>query len=101
MKLGDWRKCVDNTINEELNKNIWDRFHNADNVRDMLKEKIKENCLLTYLFTYSQFYTNVSKQWLANNFELDEKVVSSIVTKMILQEQGLSASWDGPTQSLC
>ena len=64
------------------------------------------NCVLSipiltlfYLFTYSQFYTQISKDWLSQNFELDQKTVTSIVTKMILNDN-LSASWDGPSQSL-
>jgi len=104
MKLGDWRKCCEYTVNEKLNKQIWSRFHNSKEVIAMLTEKIKEESLRTYLFTYSQFYSNISLQWLAKNFELPEKQISSIITKMMLTDspgsKSLSASWDGPSQSL-
>jgi translation initiation factor 3 subunit C len=99
MKLGDWRKCVGYVLNEKLQKLIWSRFPKSEEVVEMLRQKIKEESLRTYLFTYSQFYTNISKEWLAENFELDPKIVTSIVTKMVLNDN-LSASWDGPSQSL-
>jgi len=114
MKLGDWKKCVSFTINDKLNKQIWNRFPNPDAVKAMLIEKIKEESLRTYLFTYSQFYSNLSIDWLADNFELEKKKIQSIITKLILSDnsnkedtrfydrdvKGLSASWDGPTDTL-
>ena len=96
MKLGDWRKCVGYVINEKLNRTIWSRFNNSDQVIKMIEEKLKIECLRTYMFTYSQFYTNISKEWLATNFELPVEQVSRIVTKMML-EDNLQASLDGPT----
>jgi len=96
MKLGDWRKCVGFVINEKLNKTIWSRFNNSAEVIKMLEEKLKVECLRTYMFTYSQFYTNISNEWLSDNFELPQEQVQRIVTKLML-EDNLQGSWDGPT----
>lgn len=99
LKLGDWRSCVDLVCNEKLSKTIWSRFNNSDLVTQMITEKIKIQSLRCYLFTYSQFYTNVSNEWLSENFELERKDVAKIVTKMMV-EDNLQASWDGPTESV-
>jgi translation initiation factor 3 subunit C len=39
---------------------VWDLFHEADKVREMLTRKIQEETLRTYLFTYSKVYDSIS-----------------------------------------
>ena len=39
---------------------MWDLFYDADSVRKMLVEKIQEESLRTYLFTYSNVYDSIS-----------------------------------------
>lgn len=53
----------------------------------MLARLIKEESLRTYLFTYSNVYTSISMQTLADMFELDKPVVHSIISKMIINEE--------------
>lgn len=55
--------------------------------------KIQEEALRTYLFTNSSFYENISISILSSAMELDEKLVNSIISKMIWSEE-LSATID-------
>ena len=52
MRIGNWKQCQDYIINEKMNAKVWNFFYNADNVRAMLSQKIREESLRTYLFTY-------------------------------------------------
>lgn len=53
----------------------------------MLEQKIKEECLRTYLFTYSPVYDSISLERLSELMDLSVKGVESIVHRMILQEE--------------
>jgi len=66
---------------------VWDLFYNANGVREMIKQKIQEESLRTYLFSYSSIYDSLSLDILADMFELHKPVVHSIVSKMIINEE--------------
>jgi len=66
---------------------VWDLFYNANSVREMIKQKIQEESLRTYLFSYSSIYDSLSLDILSSMFELDKAVVHSIVSKMIINEE--------------
>ena len=76
---------------------MWDLFTNADQVRDMITNKIQEETLRTYLFTYSSIYTSMSMETLAEMFELPRSTVHSIISKMIINEE-LMVSFDSAYQ---
>lgn len=99
MRVGNWKACRDLIINDKVNLKVWNLFHQADSVRSMLEEKIREGSLRAYLFTYSNVYDSISMQVLANMFDLEKSTVHSIVSKMIINEE-LMASLDEPTQSI-
>lgn len=99
MKAGDWRACKNFIINEKMNAKVWDLFYQRDKVRDLISTKIQEESLRTYLFCYSSVYDYLSLPMLAEMFELDQPVVHSIISKMIINEE-LMASLDEPTQIL-
>ncbi|XP_042906300.1 eukaryotic translation initiation factor 3 subunit C [Parasteatoda tepidariorum] len=99
MRVGNWRACKDYIINEKMNSKVWDLFHQAEKVREMISQKIQEESLRTYLFTYSSNYDSLSVPRLAEMFELEKSVVHSILCKMIINEE-LMASLDEPTQSV-
>lgn len=99
MRVGNWKACKDYIINEKMNSKVWDLFHQAEKVREMITQKIQEEALRTYLFTYSSYYDSLSVARLAEMFELDKAVVHSILCKMIINEE-LMASLDEPTQSV-
>ncbi|GIY08831.1 eukaryotic translation initiation factor 3 subunit C [Caerostris extrusa] len=87
MRIGNWRACKDFIINEKMNAKVWDLFHEADTVRQMITQKIQEESLRTYLFTYSSYYDSLSVPRLAEMFELNRSVVHSILCKMIITEE--------------
>ncbi|KAL1440751.1 hypothetical protein MTO96_009288 [Rhipicephalus appendiculatus] len=95
MRVGRWRDCFNYIINAKMNAKVWDLFHQADTVRAMIAQKIKEESLRTFLFTYSSVYDSLSIETLAEMFELNKSVVHSIISKMIIGEE-LMASLDEP-----
>jgi len=99
MKIGDWKACCNNIINDKMNAKVWDLLYNSERVRELLKSKIQEESLRTYLFSYSSVYDSLSLQMLSDMFDLDKTVVHSTISKMIITEE-LMASLDEPTQTV-
>ena len=59
----------------------------ATEVRKMLTDKVKEESLRTYLFTYATVYDAISMATLADMFQLPVKQVYGIISKMIINEE--------------
>lgn len=89
LAAGDWKKATEllNTIK------IWDLMAQPDKIKTMLAEQIQEEGLRTYLFTYAPFYDTLSVSTLATMFELPEKKIASIVSRMISHDE-LAAALD-------
>ena len=87
---GDWKKCQ-----ELISKiGIWDLLGNdKDKIKAMLSEQIQEEGLRTYLFTYAPYYDTLSISTLSGMFELDDKKIAAIVSKLISHEE-LAAALD-------
>lgn len=66
---------------------IWVLFYDPNNVKKMLEEKIKEECLRCYLFTYSSVHESVSLSRLAEHFEFPRSQIYSIISKMIINQE--------------
>merc|ERR1712004_85886 len=94
-----WRACTNFIINEKMNAKVWSLFQDPDSVRSMIQQKIQEESLRTYLFTYSSIYDSLSLITLSDMFELTLPVTLSVVSKMIINEE-LMASLDEPTHSI-
>ncbi|RAK96997.1 translation initiation factor eIF3 core subunit c [Aspergillus ibericus CBS 121593] len=89
LAAGDWKKAA-----EMLNSiKIWDLMPQPDKIKEMLSQQIQEEGLRTYLFTYAPFYDSLSIATLATMFELPEKKIAAIISRMISHEE-LAAALD-------
>lgn len=86
---GEWETCRD--LIQSIK--IWSLMPEAAAVKEMLAKRIQEQGLRTYLFTYAPHYSTLSLSLLSRTFSLPLRTVSSIVSKMIWNEE-LSASLD-------
>ncbi|KAF2145011.1 uncharacterized protein K452DRAFT_316143 [Aplosporella prunicola CBS 121167] len=89
LAAGEWKKAADfiNSIK------IWELMAQSDKIKVMLSEQIQEEGLRTYLFTYAPFYDTLSISTLVSMFELSDRKVSAVVSKMISHEE-LAAALD-------
>lgn len=62
-------------------------YFNRLGVKEMLRRKIREESLRTYLFTYSHVYDSVSLPRLATMYDMEYDHVHSIVAKMIINQE--------------
>jgi len=89
LQNGEWEKCRD--LIQSIK--IWSLMPECNAVKEMLAKRIQEEGLRTYLFTYAPHYSNLSLSLLSRTFSLPLRTVTSIVSKMIWNEE-LSASLD-------
>jgi len=92
---GDWQAAY----KAVSGLSVWALVPQREAVLAMLQDKLKEEALRTYLFTYSAQYLSLSLDQLCTMFELPEKRVYSIVSKMMIAEE-LHGSWDQPTKTI-
>ncbi|KAI2609199.1 eukaryotic translation initiation factor 3 subunit C [Hypoxylon sp. NC1633] len=95
LAAGEWKKAT-NFIHSIK---IWDLMPNTDEIKAMLSKQIQEEGLRTYLFTYAPFYDTLAVSTLSSMFELEDRKVSAIISKMISHEE-LAAALDQVTSTV-
>ncbi|WWC65606.1 eukaryotic translation initiation factor 3 subunit C [Kwoniella dejecticola CBS 10117] len=89
LQAGEWEKARDLILTIK----IWSLLENVDDVKKILSQKIQEEGLRTYLFTYSAYYASLSLSHLSTTFSLPVQSVTSIISRMIYTDE-LPASLD-------
>lgn len=89
LAAGEWKKAAEYITSIK----IWDLLPKSADIKQMLTEQIQEEGLRTYLFTYAPFYDTLSIDKLAGMFDLNDRKVAAVVSKMIHHEE-LAAALD-------
>ncbi|KAI9719813.1 MAG: Translation initiation factor 3 subunit c [Candelaria pacifica] len=89
LAAGEWKKSSDFVHSIK----IWDLMSEPEKIKEMLSEHIQEEGLRTYLFTYAPYYDTLSVSTLASMFEMSDRKVAAVISKMISHEE-LAAALD-------
>ena len=95
--VGNWRKCASLVVNLKC-WNMW-RLYGINELKTILRDKIKTTSLRTYLLKFNSQYASLKADTLSAMFNLDNRSVHSVVNRMMLTKE-LSASWDQSTNSI-
>ncbi|KXJ88791.1 eukaryotic translation initiation factor 3 subunit 8 N-terminus-domain-containing protein [Microdochium bolleyi] len=95
LAAGEWKKATDFIHSIK----IWDLLPSAEDIKTMLSKQIQEEGLRTYLFTYAPFYDTLAVSTLSAMFELEDRKVSAVISKMISHEE-LAAALDQVTATV-
>ncbi|KAG9239384.1 putative eukaryotic translation initiation factor 3 subunit C [Amylocarpus encephaloides] len=95
LAAGEWKKATEFIHSIK----IWELMAKPDEIKAMLSEQIQEEGLRTYLFTYAPYYDTLSVATLSSMFELSDRKVAAIVSKMISHEE-LAAALDQVSLSI-
>ncbi|KAK9460441.1 eukaryotic translation initiation factor 3 subunit 8 N-terminus-domain-containing protein [Lipomyces oligophaga] len=95
LATGDWKRA------RELIKaiKIWDLMPETEKIKEMLGQKIQEEGLCTYLFTYAPFYETLSISNLASMFDMTERKATALVSKLI-SNNDIAAALDQKTNAI-
>ena len=94
---GKWKKARSLVVDLE----VWNLLpgDGADKVRNLLKDKIKEEGVRIYLLTYGAHFESISLQHIQETFELEASVARRIISRMIFNKE-ISAAWEYPADTL-
>lgn len=95
LAAGEWQKAIEFIHSIK----IWELMSKPEAIKSMLSEQIQEEGLRTYLFTYAPFYDTLSVATLSSMFDLTNRKVAAIVSKMISHEE-LAAALDQVNSSI-
>lgn len=95
LAAGEWKKAT----NFVHSIKIWDLMPDTEGIKTMLSKQIQEEGLRTYLFTYAPYYDTLAVSTLSSMFELEDRKVAALVSKMISHEE-LAAALDQVTATV-
>ncbi|KAJ1673716.1 Translation initiation factor 3 subunit c, partial [Spiromyces aspiralis] len=95
LATGDWEQCKEFIDSIK----IWDLMPNIEDIKAMLSEKIRQEALRTYLFTYASHYDSITVANLSEMFSLSISKVKSILSRMVYNEE-VEASLDEVAETL-
>ncbi|EDO08398.1 Eukaryotic translation initiation factor 3 subunit 8 N-terminus family protein [Babesia bovis T2Bo] len=89
LQNGNWKECYDLLAG----LTIWNRLPDREEVLQILKDRIKVEAFNTYIFKYVPVYDSFSVDQLSSMFDLDNNVIHSLLSKMIITGD-IHATWD-------
>ncbi|KAJ3261683.1 Translation initiation factor 3 subunit c [Boothiomyces macroporosus] len=95
MASGNWQAARDFVLAVK----VWDLLPNSESIKKSLTDAIQVESLKTYIFTYAPFYESLDIATLSSMFRLDEQKTTSVVSKLIVNEQ-LQAHIDPKSKSI-
>ena len=94
---GEWQRACDLILGLES----WNLIPNngAEKVKEMLRNRIKEEAVRTYLLTYGVHYESLSLAHICQMFDMEPVVTRRIISRMIFYKE-ISAAWEHPADTL-
>jgi len=89
MLKGAWRTCLDHL----LSLKCWEQFEYADQVKEQVMKKAKEECLRCYLISSSKHFSDLRLDVLATKYEISNEEVIKLCSQFIVA-QDIRASID-------
>ncbi|CAI7722705.1 eukaryotic translation initiation factor 3 subunit 8 [Plasmodium vivax India VII] len=89
LQKGNWKLCCEKIFS----LSIWSKFNEREKVQNILQEKIKQEAMRTYIFRYISIYDSFSVEQLCIMFDLNQNVVHSILSKMMINHE-IPACWN-------
>ncbi|CAA9990099.1 eukaryotic translation initiation factor 3 subunit 8, putative [Plasmodium knowlesi strain H] len=89
LQKGNWKMCCEKIFS----LSIWSKFNDTEKVQNILREKIKQEAMRTYIFRYISIYDSFSVDQLCIMFDLNQNVVHSILSKMMINHE-IPACWN-------
>jgi translation initiation factor 3 subunit C len=88
---GEWKRACDYILNLE----VWNLIpgEGGARVKEMLRLRLKEEALRTYLITYGVHYDSMSLGHLCTTFEMEETPARRIISRMIFNKE-ISGAWE-------
>lgn len=94
---GEWQRACDLILGLES----WNLIPNngREKVKDLLRNRIKEEAVRTYLLTYGVHYESLSLAHICQMFDMEPVVTRRIISRMIFYKE-ISAAWEHPADTL-
>jgi len=94
---GEWHKACDYILGLE----VWKLIPNegGEKVKQMLRVRIKEEAVRTYLLLNGEHYESLSLSHICSMFDMDQTITRRIICRMIFNKE-ISAAWEHPANIL-